>query len=242
MRKLFVFILCLLFVSCSQNIHDGNNCNEDWYYPVVPGMEEWKNFQTNNEKIAACQIPENILFCLSAEKLTDLVLQYPLFGNINAFNKLDDGIEQLFIDFNGIRELFKRKDAASYLTKRYAEKIQSLSFLEDESIDFYERFLFMMSINNLSVLFSRVEQQESLKEILRNLVMGYESISMSDNDYKFHMLEYNFYSRAHVIIKMCEQCLEKIPYGKHNSVFYPSGPVWDPAYDIINELSYQLIN
>ena len=213
---------------------DDRNCGEAWNYPMKPGMDEWKQLQSNESKVNACKIPDDILFCLSTEKLTDLCLQYPLFGDIFAFNFLDMGLNQLFINFNGIRELYKRKDVANYLIKRYMEKIQSLSLQENEKLSTQ----FWYSIWGLDALLSRVEQQENLKEILRNLVVGYEAISVLDNNSRF--LQYNFFARAHVIIKICEQCLEEIPQGKNNAVFSPQGVSSETA-DIINQLSYQFI-
>ena len=232
MRKIFIFLLCLLFFSCSQN-----NCEEAqlWDYPVKPGMEEWKQFHSNKEMVAACQIPEKILCCLSTEKLTDLCLQYPLLSDFYAFNFPDDGLDILFKDFNGIRELYKKNNVADFLIKRYKEKIQMLSFLEDETIDSYKRSSFMISVTNLDALLSRVEQQDNLKEILRNLVIGYEAISMLDSYAKNLMLRFNFFSRAHVIVKMHDE------YRKEISNAFSAGGADSETADSINKLSYQLI-
>jgi len=240
MKKLFVLFFCLLLLSCSKKI----TCEEAqlWDYPVKPDMEEWKQFQSHDEMVAACQIPKNILSCLSTERLTDLCLQKPLLHDIYAFNFLDMGLDRLFINYNGLRELFKRKDVAGNLTKRYMEKNQSLSLLEDEDISALEKGQFMISISDLVALMSRVEQKESLKEILQSLVIGYESLSLLnvEDDVKNYLFSYNFFSRAHVIIKINENNLEKIPNGRNNAVFSPHGADAETA-DIIDELSYQLI-
>ena len=226
MKNLFVFILIsALFLSCSMDMQ--NNC-DSWDYPVKPGMEAWKQFQTHDEMVAACRIPENVLFCLSTERLTDLCWQYPLLLDIFAVNFLDDGLDYLFISFNGINELYKRTYVAECLIKRYMEKIESLPFLETENGHF------QISIFKLDALLSRVERKETLKDVLQALVIGYEVISK----WKFNnkcLLDYNYFARAHVIIKMCEECL-----GLSNSIFTSFGPA--PEYlDIIDKLSYQLI-
>ena len=229
MKKVFVFLSSVLILSCSQNTQD--SCK--WDYPVKPGMEEWGQFQSHDEMITACNIPKKTLTCLSTERLTNLCLQYPLLHNIYAFNFLDMGLDQLFINFNGIRELYDRQEVAEYLIKRYMEKIENLSLLEDEEVLSLEKGNFGISIWDLDALFSRVERKEDLKDVLQSLVVGYEAISKLSID-KRSLLEHNYFARAHVIIKMCEQCLD----GDH--LFTSFGPA--PEYfDIINSLSYQLI-
>jgi hypothetical protein len=88
-----------------------------WDYPVKPGMEEWKKFESNEDMVNACQIPEKVLASLSTEELTDICLQYPLIADVFAFENLNEGLNKLFSDFNGI--LYKRADIASNLSKRY---------------------------------------------------------------------------------------------------------------------------
>jgi len=101
-----------------------------WDYPVKRGTVEWKKLKSNEEKVNICQIPENILSSLSTENLTDICLQYPLLYDIFAFNDMNQGIDNLFNDFHGIRELFKREQVLKELLKRYQEKMQNLSFLD----------------------------------------------------------------------------------------------------------------
>ena len=242
MKKIIVFVLSALFLSCSQNTQENYNCEgaQSWDYPVKPGMEEWKQFQSNEEMVKACQIPENLFFCLSTNELTDLCLQYPLLSDIFAHNFLDNGLDVLFIDFNGIRELYKRSDVVSSLTKLYMEYIQNLSYLEEEH-ELMEVFYFYSTIGCLDALLSRLDGSiDNLKEILKVLVYGYEKISILNHYSRGHMLEYNYFARANIIIKMCEQCVEEMPRGMSNAVFSPHFPDAETA-DIINTLSYQLI-
>ena len=183
MKRVFVFISCLLLLSCSLN--NGYNENNDevngcvWDYPVKPGMEEWKQFHSNEEKVNACQIPENIVCCLSTEKLTEICLQYPLLADVFAFNFLSMGADKLFEDFNGIRELCL------------------LHGHEKEIVHYDPNFSYPFPIN--------------------------------------------LYARAHVIIKISPQSIEKIPYKDKNNVFYSSLGTDKEPMNIINELSYELI-
>jgi len=215
-----------------------------WDYPVKPGMEEWKKFQSNEEMVNACQIPEKILLSLSTEDLTDLCLRYPLLYDVFAFDNLNFGLDKLFRDFNGIRELYKRKDISNSLTKRYIQKIQSLSFLDGKNSEI-EKGYFIISISALEVLLSQVEryngeEKDNLKEILQNFVAGYEGKWKYADYFKGFGFQTNFYSRGHIITKMDISTVERLPQREKNSVLV-SGMANEQSINVINELSYQLI-
>ena len=215
-----------------------------WDYPVKPGMEEWKQFQSNEEKVRACQIPEELLSSLSTEDLTDLCLRYPLLWDFFAFNNTNDGLDKLFRDLNGIRELYKRKDVSTYLTQRYVEKIQSLSYLDDANSNI-EKGLFVVYVSVLEGLLSRIEQKENeeecLKEVLRALVAGYEGKLKYIDYFKGFGLRTNFYTRAHVIANMEPSFVERLLQKGNNAALH-SGMISDEqTVNVIDELSYQLI-
>ena len=238
MNKILVFSLSALLLFGCESDNDAEFL--PWDYPVKPGMEEWAQFKSNEEMVMACQIPEKVLSSLSTEDLTDLCLRYPLLGDIHAFNFLDMGLNKLFSDFNGIRELYKREEISNYLIKRYRGKMDTLSSFTNADTLGLEMAFLQISIANMDALFSRIEKQNgSLKEVLQALVDGYEVTSNLDINKRF-FLEYNYFSRAHVIIKICDKCIEEIPQGSNNAVFSPHGADVETA-DIINKLSYQLI-
>ena len=222
MKKLFfTFVSCLLFVACGGNIIKnqdseealfGNTSDYDcqgaqlWDYPVKPGMDEWKQFQSNDEMVNACQIPKNLFFCLSTEQLAVLVYKYPLLTDIFAFNLLDIGLDKLFGDFNGIRELFEKEDVSSILIKKYVEKINDFSFLNGE-VSELEKGQFIISVYSMEILLSCIAQLENeskanLVKALKSLVEGYERECMSPN---FKDYNYNFLARTKVISKICKQ-------------------------------------
>ena len=206
-----------------------------WDYPVKPGMETWKLFQSNEEMVHACQIPEEIISSLSTEELTDLCLQYPLLYDVFAFNSLNDGLDKLFSDFNGIRELNKRDDASNILINRYNEKVQSFSFLDGTAQEI-GKGVFVISVSALEVLLSRVEIQDKQKEILQSLVAGYEAKFRYVDYFKGFGFKTNLYSRAHVILKIDKSSLDA-----ENSVLF-SGMGDEQSVTLIDRLSYQLIN
>jgi hypothetical protein len=228
--------------TASDNLQSSQNAPTEisggWDYPVKPGSEEWKMFQSNEEMVKACQIPEKILLSLSTDSLAELCLQYPLLNDIFAFDNLNNGFDKLFNDFNGIREFYKRKDMSSMLTKRYAQKIQSLSFLTEPHSE-TEKGYFIISVSVLEVLLSRVEQQEG-KEVLQNLVTGYERKLSYIDYFKGFGLQTNFYSRGNIIAKIDQSFVEQLSQKERNAILF-SGMGDERSITLIDKLSHQLI-
>ena len=71
---------------------------------------------------------------------------------------------------------------------------------------------------------------ENYREILQCLVSGLDKNPMGSN--------FNYYSRAHVILKICEPYIEVFPDGMKNSIF-ANGLDNNQTRNIINKLSYQ---
>jgi len=90
-----------------------------WDYPVKPGMEKWKQFKSVDEMYQACQIPDDILKQLDTQSLVDICLSFPAPPLFPLFNTPQQGFMEYYSNFNGIRELFQRKDAGAYLLKKY---------------------------------------------------------------------------------------------------------------------------
>lgn len=99
---------------------------KSWDYPIKPGTEAWTTLSTHKEMLEACQIPEAVLKIVSTEELIELCLAYPLLGDIFAYNGIQEGINKVSARFNGLQELFKRKDNASLLF----EKMKKLELLK----------------------------------------------------------------------------------------------------------------
>lgn len=90
-----------------------------WDYPVKPGSEEWKSFQSSAEMVESCQIPNDILHTLSTDDLVNLCLRYPMFLDIHFANNIQDGLDIIISRFNGFVELYKRIDCPEVLMDRY---------------------------------------------------------------------------------------------------------------------------
>lgn len=112
MKKLILIILMVVPIFMLGQI---------WDYPIKPGTKAWVSFKTVDEMYKACQIPENVLCQLSTEDLVDICLNFPAPPLFLLFNTPQDCFMSFYSKFNGIRELFNRKDAGYYLIKRYSQ-------------------------------------------------------------------------------------------------------------------------
>ena len=245
MKNLFsVFVFC--WVACAANAQqlpwELPAKAGAWDYPVKPGMEEWRQLKTNNEKVRVLQIPEDVLSSLSTEDLTDLCLRSPLLLDFLRFENTNAGLDKLFNDFNGIRELYKRKDAARSLMRRYVEKIQLIPVIEDFDSELKKGSL-VISVSALEGLLSRFdEERDSLKEILQALVAGYEEKVKYPAHFRGPGFQTNYYSRAQVIAKMEPSFVERLPLQEQNPILYSGRIVNRQTDKIINEWSYQIIS
>jgi hypothetical protein len=101
---------------------DGASIDEPYDYPIKPGTDEWWALpQTLEAKIAASQVPEDLLPALTTRALVETVLDYPLLVNMAAFDSLEAGFGSVLSYFNGLQELVTRSDAVEHLEAVIAE-------------------------------------------------------------------------------------------------------------------------
>lgn len=90
-----------------------------WDYPVKPGSKEWQQLTTQELKVRACQIPDELLSQISTKDLVELCLNYPLLMNVTFFSTFESGLKSFIRDFNGINELFRRNESAQLLKDKF---------------------------------------------------------------------------------------------------------------------------
>ncbi|MDR1557273.1 MAG: hypothetical protein LBS88_09635 [Tannerellaceae bacterium] len=117
-----------------------------WDYSVKPGTEEWKKFNSPEEIYQALQIPENILKEINTESLVQICLNYSAPTVFYIYNAPQQGFDGFHTQFNGIRELMRRKDAGFHLLNKYADMsmkdFNPLWTLEEQG-KFVEKFYYM---------------------------------------------------------------------------------------------------
>jgi len=115
--KKYSFLLFLLLIFFTISAQEKNS----WDYPVKPGSEKWRTYKTGQEMVEACQIPDDVLNKLSTQELVKIILDYPLLFDYMASNDERKGISFMIENFNGLKELSKRKDGTSELIRIYSE-------------------------------------------------------------------------------------------------------------------------
>ncbi len=96
---------------------------DSWVYPVVPGTPEWEAIPTVEERLEACQIPQERLGAMSTEALIESWLDFPFNYDIFTHNNYHYIIGFYFEHFNGLRTLGQRDDAGKKLLQRYKDML-----------------------------------------------------------------------------------------------------------------------
>ena len=116
-NKLLVIIFCLFAVILNAQTTE----TATWDFPVKPGTQEWASFTTSQQMLDACQIPQKVLETLSTKELANVCLNYPLFIEYTALDDERKAISSMIENFNGLKELSKRKDGTQELINLYKE-------------------------------------------------------------------------------------------------------------------------
>lgn len=129
MNKFFKLTsLALLCFSCtdsydefSDNVSLKTRATEEpvSFFDKVTAPERWRQFETLEEMMEACQLPQQMLDTISTEGLIKLCYDYPLHSIYLAYNNQSEGINVITSNFNGFDELKNRPDAAEKLIYFY---------------------------------------------------------------------------------------------------------------------------
>lgn len=111
------FILQYNKASDSYAWFNGQGENDAYVFPEYKGKKpmEW------NDIIKFNQIPEETLKSMATEGLIETCINYPLFatGIIISSESLYAGFQKTCQDFNGLKELYQRKDAPTKLVDMF---------------------------------------------------------------------------------------------------------------------------
>ncbi len=124
MQSLFVFQIVVLLImlpilSCGVVEERTDMITEPYNYPIEPGTDAWKDAGKHDDRVQACQIPEDILKKMTTGALLETVLNYPHFGDMWAYDSLQYGFERVAAEFNGLQELLNRKDTGIVILSKY---------------------------------------------------------------------------------------------------------------------------
>ncbi|MDE7369905.1 MAG: hypothetical protein K2N08_09105 [Muribaculaceae bacterium] len=109
----------------------------------------WQYLETNDERWAALQIPEDMLSTMSTEDLVEACMTYPLALDCFAYNNVESGVAAVISHFNGFTELKKREYAFDKVLDFYDRKLEEIEMFGNTagytfkpfSLAFYELFI-----------------------------------------------------------------------------------------------------
>lgn len=110
-------------------------------YPVREGTTEWSALQSIDDKIEACQIPEEVLRRLSTAALIETVREYPLGVNLFAYDTVEMGYEKVKAQFNGLAELEKRVKNDEGSARQLLAEVTGTVSQKGENAAFRDQFL-----------------------------------------------------------------------------------------------------
>lgn len=210
--KVLFFIISVL--SCFILI-TGQVKIKSYDYPVKPGTDKWKSFNTHKEMVDACQIPENILISMTNDELLENCLEYPMFFDIWAFNSLQEGFEAMKSKFNGLQELFKRDKIYRTLIKKY----------KTLNPKFDTKNKNLLEIGTYTLEFTKLEIILSQKEILNQIpdTEKKELISLIYSKFNEKKSLSEFYRGAtlepicYLLFKMVEPAINRSKFAEQNN-------------------------
>ncbi len=128
-HKIFLIsALLALMCSCSDRMLNENStdvtskaANVTFSFDSITEPNNWARYQTLEEMMAACQIPEAKLKSMSTDELIEVCMSHPLHALYFAYNNELDGAEVVINNFNGFKELKERADAPQKMLAFYED-------------------------------------------------------------------------------------------------------------------------
>lgn len=128
MRKvLFTGILCMALCSCSDAVMTERlgqmptASGQSFSFDSITSPANWIQYQSLEEMLDACQIPEDVLKTMPTDELVATCVSHPLHSIYFAYNNELDGANVVFNNFNGFQELKNRADAPEKLLNLYRD-------------------------------------------------------------------------------------------------------------------------
>lgn len=237
-----ILVLVILGTSSVMAMNNGmwfqENENADVYvFPITPleNPDEWKRLESHDEMVKVTQIPDDILEKISTKGLIETCFNYPLFGDIFAYNSYNQGLDTLNEQFNGFRELYNRKDLAKEIILFY-QNIDYKSVINSTDPYFTLRLRFIdyyVAQDEVLVVFNKEERNELLDATVKAL----ESKSQSFSDTL--SIDSTLYLAAS-IMKIDDKELEATIYDDdddENSLFFEQGKI---STKLAETISYKL--
>ena len=178
-------------------------------FPVRGGTEQWKAFKSHGEMVETCRIPEHTLASMSTAGLIKTCLDYPLLMDIVAFDDLQYGFYRIMEEFNGLKELMKREDAAVKLLTLYIS-MKPEAFDKQWSLAQKGDYAFRLMMVEMILAQEPILQSLSLNDRKQLVTIGLEKIESR----KSYTEVYGLYNQipAHLLVGRVLKDLDFKPF------------------------------
>jgi hypothetical protein len=159
-----------------------------------PGSVEWKKLPIELRR-ESCKIPDTELASLSTEELLQRCLDYQFMSDILFTYEFKGGLDAMVQSFNGLRELFKRNDAAVAIINYYKKLNPGQIELIKTSIDkgaFIYKFVFLELYLTQPSILNQLHGKEKIiiKEVLEKFNMCIQ-VNSTEDKYVYSMFPLN---------------------------------------------------
>ncbi len=124
-----VLLSSVTILAKAQTIQKSSDHPYEW--PKKAGTLEWKTLPSLEARVAASEIPKETARSLTTRALVRTCMSHPLRAVVAFRNNPSDGINFLFQNFYGLKELILRDDAAAALLDYYEGYSRNLETAEE---------------------------------------------------------------------------------------------------------------
>lgn len=137
-HKFWSFVLIpILFLSTTAFALSTTNVTN--HYDVITSAQ-WSQM-TRAERVAACQLSPTELKNLSTTELVQVVLDYPFFIDVKAYNTNREGFLRVLEESSALQELLRRENSVGVLIDRYEDtKIETTTSILHNDNNFSEQW------------------------------------------------------------------------------------------------------
>ena len=131
LSSIFALAMSVLFVIACQDVAPASSSlpktksidysiNEPYSFDAITQKEVWSTFHCFEEKMEACQVPDELLSNMTTEALMMTCLNHPLALSYTAYNDERDGVNVICQMSNAFQELLRRSDGINQLVQYYS--------------------------------------------------------------------------------------------------------------------------
>ncbi|MDD4493561.1 MAG: hypothetical protein PHV32_04315, partial [Eubacteriales bacterium] len=215
---------------------ESEKITDAYVFPITPekAPDKWKEFQSHQEMLDACRVPDEVLNKMSTKGLIETCLSYPLIGDMMFHNEIYQGFVKQTDSFNGLNELLNRKDAGNVLCDYY----YNLSFDQILKTDKFPTF----TLRYLEYIISQPVILDNLDETLKDELLSY-AIKIAENKASKYSDTFTVSSTALIIGRILmndEKFVSLIEKNENIKLFLETGTnfkdeSWNDAFRQIKE-------